>query len=176
MLGLTLIPIVDEAKDSVEAMLMTAINGVRIEEYMPFFTVLGGMLFILALAWWMSKPRHHPKEERKMSSKTREARRAYVQSRVSDAIVAAIEDAIYKKEITNDEGKWWYRKFATSCELKDLLPKGPYKIVFPNKEELKRNIKARVGNGLYKEPAKLPKEEPKTQTKSLKDMFLARRM
>src|SRR5258708_940127 len=134
MLGLTLIPIVDEAKDNVEVMLAAVMNGVVID---PFWYLVAGMLFILLLAWWMSKSSHRPKEERKMSSKTREARRAYVQSRVSDAIVAAIEDAIYKKEITNDEGKWWYRKFATSCELKDLLPKGPYKIVFPNKEELK---------------------------------------
>ena len=174
MLGLTLIPIVDEAKDTVETMLMAAMNGVVID---PFWYLAAGVLFILLVAWWMSKPRHHPKEERKMSSKTREARRAYVQSRVSDAIVAAIEEAIYRREITNDEGKWWYRKFATSCELKDLLPKGPYKIVFPDKEALKRNIKARVGNGLYKEPAKLPKEEPKkTQAASLKEIFLSKRM
>ena len=172
MLGLTLIPIVDEAKDNVEVMLAALMNGAVID---PILYVLAGVLFILGLAWWMSKPRHHPKEERKMSSKTRETRRAYVQSRVSDAIVAAVEEAIYKGEITNDEGKWWYRKFATSCDLKDLLPKGPYKIVFPDKEKLKRDITARMGNGLYKEPVKLPKEEPK-KTQSLKEIFLSKRM
>jgi len=171
MLGLTLIPIVDEARESVETMLAIAMDGVIID---PSWYLTAGMLLILVLAWWMSKPRHRPKEERKMSSKTREARRAYVQSRVSDAVVAAIEDAIYKKEITNDEGKWWYRKFATSCDLKDLLPKGPYLIKYPDKEKLKTTIKNRIGNGLYKEPAKLPKEEPKRQT--LKDILLSKRM
>lgn len=176
MLGLTLIPIVDKAQDSVEEMLTVLINGFVVDDYIPFVAVLTGVVFILCLAWWMSKPRHRPKEERKMSSKTREARREYVKSRVSDAVVAAIEEAIYKHEITNDEGKWWYRKFGTSCELKDLLPKGPYKIAFPNKDVLKAQVTKRLGlNG--KSAGEILKEKVQpAPRKTLKDILLSKRM
>jgi len=176
MLGLTLIPIVDKAQDSVEEMLLTVINGFVVDDYIPFLTVLAGMVIVLSLAWWMSKPRHRPKEERKMSSKTREARREYVKSRVSDAIVAAIEEAIYKHEITNDEAKWWYRKFGTSCELKDLLPKGPYKIAFPDKEVLKAQVTKRLGlNGKTAGEILKEKVQPPPK-KTLKDILLSKRM
>ena len=120
---------------------------------------------ILMYAYYMPS-RHHPKEERKMSSKTREARRAYVQARVSDAVVAAIEDAIYKKEITNDEGKWWYRKFATSCELKDLLPKGPYVITFPAAAMLKKAISERMKLNGKSPSALLTEKKEKARAKA----------
>jgi hypothetical protein len=131
---------------------------------------------ILLYAYYMP-PRHHPKEERKMSSKTREARRAYVKSRVSDAIVAALEDAVYKRELTNDEVKWWYRKFGTSCELKDLLPKGPYVITFPTPALLKKTISERMKlNGKSPQAVLAEKKESVKQQATMMDLLKSRRM
>jgi hypothetical protein len=131
---------------------------------------------ILLYAYYMPS-RHHPKEERKMSSKTREARREYVKSRVSDAIVAALEDAIYKRELTNDEVKWWYRKFGTSCELKDLLPKGPYVITFPSAAKLKIAISERMKlNGKAPSAVLAEKKENTRQQATMMDLLRSKRM
>lgn len=120
--------------------------------------VVGTTLLIIAclnVAYLLFKPR------RGRAKMTKEERRLYERRLISDAITDAIEDKVYRDEISRNTATHWYFLIGHRCGLVDLFPKPPSKPKPPPVEELKVAIRERLVN-LWKTKKALPAVVSKT--------------
>jgi hypothetical protein len=95
------------------------------------------------------------KPGRRRAKMTKEERKLYERRLISDAITDAIEDKVYRDEISRNTATHWYFLIGHRCGLVDLLPKPPQKPKPPPAEELKVVIRERLVN-LWKTKKALP--------------------
>ena len=94
-----------------------------------------------------------------MSAKKR--RKLYVAGRVSDGIVASLENMEFLGDLTRREVNFWYARLAHSAGLLDLYPRRIS--TPPPAAELKEAIKDRLGNGDHAREIPFPDTKEKKE-------------
>lgn len=110
----------------------------------------------LAIITWVVKSGVKPMAtsgERKITPQERVA--------IEDALEFAMDEAMLKGKMSKKSARYWKNRLATDYGLTGLvLPKKLTKKLHPFKaKQIKEDIKKRLGNGLYKVKATLPKED-----------------
>ncbi len=124
-----------------------------------------GIFWLLIGTWHFLWPRKKSSEGRFMS---KQDRRKHVTKEVSDAVVTAIEDLVFKNRITRSEADKRYRMLADRCGLDDLVRPNSNSNNFHNLS-LKERILLRRAHKIHK-PVPLPdpnvrkaKSDPKAE-------------
>lgn len=105
------------------------------------------------------------KPARGRAKMTKEERRLYERRIISDAITDAIEDKVYRGEISDNTAQHWYFLIGHRCGLTDLFPKPPPKPTPPLPSVVKNQIRERLVH-MWKTEKPLPTptiEKPKTE-------------
>jgi hypothetical protein len=131
-----------------------------LRHYTPFLLLVFGILLIALVAQLLGT-----RSVRREVPMTRQERRDYLRSMVSDMITDGLEEKYNRGKITKEEKTLWYRKLS-GAGLGELLPRNT-----PARQQtLKENIMERLGIASAKEAKdKLPKPEfqPKSKIGSI---------
>lgn len=123
-----------------------------------------------------------PEEHRQLDALTRRERNVYTDTVMADIITEGAEEAVYRGTLTRIEVDQYYRSFARSAGLSDLIPRAAAR----NQRQslLKKEVKKRLGNGFYKRLVAMrnralvkkaePKKEPTNSKEKLQALMLRR--
>lgn len=112
---------------------------------------LGSLAAVLMLrARTRRRLRHILWGERMKRSPNREA---FEKSLISYGICDAVEEAVYRGDMTRERADHWYHSFANYYQMTELLP-------VKNQHTVKRGIKLRLNNGIHRIKAIIPGPKP----------------
>lgn len=109
--------------------------------------VLGGIAYLLSRRGnARRRARHIRWGVRMVRSKNREA---FEKSLISYGITDAIEEAVYRGDMTPERAKHWYDSFANYYQMDELRPR-------KDKDSVKKSIRRRINTGIHRIKAIIP--------------------
>lgn len=134
-----------------------------------WFAVGTALLIVLGVAaWYLSRTKTIPGEEKPMSRKeyeeTKRKRKERIKSELADDIGDAILNRMTKGDWTNEEGRGWALRLGIEFNISDLLPQRRLSI-----EEIKAGRRIRIETLQKAKRPNIPGEPPLQDNRNFKN-------
>lgn len=115
------------------------------------FVVLGSIAYLLSRRGNVRRRARHIRwGVRMVRSRNREA---FEKSLISYGITDAIEEAVYRGDMTPERAKYWYDSFANYYQMDELRPR-------KDKDSVKKSIRRRINTGIHRIKSIIPGMPP----------------